>query len=711
MDKYLAMRLDSANPRYDAEFFGKMSKLARDYVNAGQQTLTYYVADMDAANDAVNAYASIPANLVSNPNAQWDRMKPRNFIHPMTATEMTTLATFVSQILFGGQTTRRVEPRKDTDEKAADAVNELLQWNDDQQDTYNQGYLFCWDAMTFNRGVWYEHWQPTIKVEVEKVTEEIPAMVARDQKGRFNKKIEPETQTRWRKTRKVVGGFNKIEPVSPYDFICDPMLPLRRMQEGRFTGHRVMIPWLELKRRSELPTDDYMYVLPEVVQKLKNQPIAGGGSSMMMSVAMPSMANGTRSRTYYERMRRGNPSGYSGATEAVNKEDGGVVECFCLYVRLSPATYDIYDDTEPEIIEILTAGDRGILSVNIMPNTHDEYPYGVGEARPNAHYQFSPSWALMIKPIQDYVDYLKQRRQESVARTSGNIFIGDPVCVDFQAFTDPDKDGLIIPITEEGRGRDINSFFRQIPVNDTTANFYQEMQGWMGQAENTTGAHAQIQGKTDDTDQTATQFAGVQQMGVGRISSIARILSVQAIQPQTRRFVCNFQQFMPEQMVVRITGDTEEYDPDEPPSKYLLVSKADIQAEFDIIPHDGSLPGTDAKQVAAISRVIEASANPVFAACYDDTVPGSLDPKKLLYEAAKKSGMRLANFIVSREAAQRNAMQKMMAAGGGIPPGLTQPGGPTPPPASPAPGLPMPSASALPTTPPAAPPGPSPGTV
>ena len=70
-----------------------------------------------------------------------DRMAPRCFIHPMTATEIWTLATFISQILFGSQTTRKVEPRKDEDEPKANAVNELLQWNDDQQPTYLQGSL------------------------------------------------------------------------------------------------------------------------------------------------------------------------------------------------------------------------------------------------------------------------------------------------------------------------------------------------------------------------------------------------------------------------------------------------------------------------------------------------------------------------------------------------------------------------------------------
>jgi len=710
MDKLLAQRLDAKSVRYDDAFFSKMAKLACDYVTAGNQVLQYYVCDLDAAHDAAQCYAQVPDSVCQNAGAKFDRMKPDNFIHPMTATEMTTISTFASQIIFGGASTRKVEPRKDEDEKKADAVNELLQWNDDQQDTYQQGLLFCWDAVTFNRGIMYDHWKPIMQIDVEKVEEEIPAAEAKNEKGKL-RKAKPETQTRWRKVRKQIGGFNKIELISPYDFICDPMLPLRRMQEGRFAGHRVMIPWLELKRRSELDAEDYDYVLPSTVAKLKDKPMAAGASRLMTSVSSPS-AGAMRSRTYYERMRRGAPTGYTGTTESVNKEDGGMIECFCINIRVSPKAYDIYADTEPEIVQILTSGDKGLLSVNILPNKHDEYPYGVGEARPHAHYQFSPSWALIIKPIQDYVDYFKKRRQESLARTSGNIFIGDPTKVDFAAFTDPNKDGLFIPITAEAAGTPIDQIIKQVQVHDTTAEFHQEMLAWMEQAEVATGAHAPLQGQTDDPSQSATQFAGVQQMGVGRMTSMARVLSNQVLQPQTRRFVCNFQQFMPDQMIIRVTGDTSNYDPDQPPQKYMEIRRADIQAEFDVIPHDGTMPGTDAKQVAAISRIIEASANPIFARCFDDTIPGSLDPKKLLYEGASKSGMRLSNFIVSREVAQKNLMMRMQAAGGGIPlPGAPgAPAGPQPAPGGP-PGLPMPSAGAIPPTPTATPPGPNPATI
>ena len=282
-------------------------------------------------------------------------------------------------------------------------------------------------------------------------------------------------------------------------------------------------------------------------------------------------------------------------------------------------------------------------------------------------------------------------------------------------FTDPEKDGLFIAVTSEAAGRPIDTIIKQIPVQDMTARFYEEMNMWISQAEVTSGAHAFIQGQQDGEDETATKFVGVQQMATGRISTLARLLSVGALAPQTRRIVCNLQQFMPESIVIRVSGDAAEYDPDSPPQKYIAIQKADIQAEFDIVPSDGALPGPDTRKVAALTRAVEAAGTPMGAQIFDDTVPGNLSFKKVMYEIFRLGGMPLTNFVISKDEALKNLQMKQMAAGGGIPP-QAPPGAPPappgpPPPPEPGPAGPTPSASQLPPTPPAAPPAPNPAQI
>lgn len=728
MEPSLEIRLNENSANYESSLYRKLSKTARDYVQAGVSVLNYYVPAFDVAYDILNCYASGRKEDFE----KGDRCAPENFIHPMGATEIWTLATYISQILFGGETTRRVEPRNPDDEPKADVVNELLAWNDGQQQTYNQGFAWVLDALAVNRGVLYDRWQDMFEVTLEPVETQLP----------YEPTIDPETNkktrkprdwvapvsTRFRKKRTKVGGFVKIDPISPYDFICDPTMPPARFQEGRFAGHRVVLTWQELKRRSELPVDDYNYVLPKVVEKLKN-------SKGRTSVTVAAGATTSTSRSYFERNRRAQPVITMTGSDKVDREDGGVVECWCIQIRAKPKDYDIFpEDEEMELIELLIAGETDLLSVNVTTNCHDEFPYAIGEGRPNAHMQFSPSWTLIIRGPQAYVDYLQSRHQESIARTSGNIFIGDPLMVDFEAFTNPKKDGLMIPITPEGAasGKPIDQIISQVRVVDSTANFVDEMAVYQQTAEQATGVNAAVQGQTEDPGQTLGQFDTVQQMATGRISTLARLLSAAALVPQTQRIISNLSQFLPDEITIRVTGENQPFDGEKPPQKFMQVRRdasafpqggvdeagnaiprdpradlPDIQGSFDVIPHDGAMPGTSQRKVAALSRAVEAwSSNPALSICFDNTVQGNIDPRRMFFKLLKASDFPVGDLLVTKEQAMQNLQQRMLASGMGT--GLP-PQQPAAPPVDPATG--MPSATELPQIPSASPPAAHPGNI
>lgn len=735
MDESLALRLNDKSEHYDSALYTKCARVALDYVQNGLATLNYYLADFDAAYDLANALAGLATGTTAAQFDKLERSATRNFAHPAGATQIDVLATAVSQILFGGETNRRVDARRDEEETKADAANQLLAWNDQQNDSYVDGFLAIKDAIICNRGVQYDYWTDQYEIEKEPVEYDIPLKQKR-KSDPASKKV-----TRWRTVKKKVGGYNKIVNISPYDFVCDPSIPLSRFQEGRYAGHRVLLSWQELKRRSELPVEDYQYVLPEVVKKLKNQRARKGltqispGSQLMSS-----------SRTYFERQRRGNPTPDIGLTDKVNKDDGGTIECYVMTIRLRPKTYDIYEDDEDELVEFLLAGESDLLSVNVLTNKHGQFPYAVLEARPNAHMQFAPSIALIIKPLQDQIDSRKWRHEEQIERC-GMMFLADPTKCDIESvLQDKTRIRQAICRTADGQGVPTEQIIDQIPVKDSTATFPAEMQEIKHDMEEASGAQSQIQGQTEDPSQTLGQYQDVSQMAMGRISTIARNLSSRALVWQTRRILMNLQQFMPDTQTIRITGQSdEEYDPDTPPPKFLTIRRdpppdeivaanesykvasqqaislgqvppepppellhadaTDIQFEFDVSPHDGAMPGTDARAVAAAGRLIEAAANPAFQPCFDDTIPGNIDPKALLVWTARKAGLPAKNFLITRETAQKNLQAKMAAQGMPQMPGAPaqQPPAPTGPPA-PQDATGAPSAAVLPPNPSAAPP-------
>jgi hypothetical protein len=645
MDRVLARKLEG-----DEEFQKKLLSLVKDYLALGQQSLDFYATEFDTAHDILMGYAAMTkADL-----ELLDRGSPRRFVLPMTSTQITTMTTFIAQMLFGDDQPHKVDGRGPEDETPAAHMNQLLRWNDEQQPSYLLGYLWIQDVLTYNRGIRYNCWTPIYEtvIEAEEVQDTDP------ETGEVTTYIKP------KRTRKAVAHYNHVHLVSPYDFLSDPSVPLCRMQEGRFAGHCTTVSWQELKRRSALPMDDPAYVSPSAVERLKKKKKAGGVNSASISDTVGSAPFGAannvqNSRTSFERNRNfGNPM------QDANKNDPGMVKEHELWIRLVPSDNELYEGDEPVMLQVLVGNNKEVLAVNEAPLKHDQFPYSAAEGRPSAYYQYSPSWVMLLKPIQDYVDYLKDRRQRSIARTGGNMFIIRPDKVNIADFLDPDKDGLMIPTLPGTDGDRLDDIVKQVPVVDQTKDFAKDISDFVDFSQVVSGVSQQMQGVVEG-DSTATEFQGAQQMGAGRLSSVARLLSVQALVPETRMFVENYQQFLDLPMTLRFSPGLDQPEMFQG-SRALQISSDTIQGKFDYIAHDGTLPGTDARKVAAIARLLEvmAVAPQVFV-----PAPGNIDPRALILAGAKASGLNIENFQYQADALPSPTAPGPMAP----PPGATQP--------------------------------------
>jgi len=616
MPQSLTGRLD-----LDEEFRKRILKLGQDYVTHARATLDYYTADFDAAHDVLMCYAT----LTKQDYVKLAKGAPRRYILPITATHVHTMTTFLAQTLFGDDCPHKVDAGGPDDDGPARYMNELLKWNSEQQPAgmYQLGFMWIENSLTYNRGIMYDCFAPITKGRWQNT----PQLDEEGQPVLDPDSGEPVITAQKIKTR--TGGYNRIELVSPYDFYMDPLMPLYRMQEGRFAGHRMNKPWAEIKNRSLLDPGDPMYLSPRGVNELKKKP--------SKSIAYPTSSTATGptgqdliSRTAYERGKVATP-----VDSRADAKDPGVIDFVELWVKIIPKDYDIDDRTDPEIFQITLGNEKEPLSCNESTYEHSSFPYSVGEARPSPFYQFSPSWVMILKNIQDYVDYLKNRHQEAVTRTIGNVFIAKSNLIDISDFEDPEKEGKFISILPEGQNMDLNSIIKQVPMVDMTANFLGEMKGFISFAEATSGANQNLQGQAGEAGQTATAFTGTQQMAAGRLSAIARLLSVSALVPQTKRFVANFQQFFDDTLYRKISGSDELGGDDMDEGSPYVISNDVIQGEFSFRAHDGALPGPDAKKVAALTRTLEGMQQ------FPDVfkpAPGNINPRDVFLELIRAGG-------------------------------------------------------------------------
>lgn len=637
MDRLLARRLDS-----DEDFRKQVAKLIKDYVNLGLSSLHYWIDEFDAAHDILMGYAPMTKQDLEN----LERGHPKRFILPMTTTQVMTMTTFISQALFGESSPHKVEGRGPADEVPAEHMNQLLRWNAEQQPTYFLGYLWVQDILTYNRGIFYNSWEPIYQSKVTEIEVE-------DEDDLDPETGQPKTYKRIQRTRVPAGGYAKCHLVSPYDFYCDPALPLWRFQEGRFSGHRTMIPYIDLKRRSELPVDHPAHVSARAVKALSDK-ARNRQKSMTSPIAKPPSGSFSRplSRTAFERNRSTPPN----VQQTADHNDPGIIECYETWIRMVPEEQDLYEGKEPVIFQALLGNGDEILSINEATYEHDQYPYSVAESRPSGYFQFTPGMVITLKPLQDYVDYLKNRHQEALMRTVGNIFIAKADKVNLQDFLNPEKEGLIIPVNPEATNEKLDDIIRQVPINDLTKDFTKEMENFISFSESVSGASQQMQGQTEGGGTTATEFAGTQQMGAGRLTSMARLISVEGLVPQTKQFVSMFQQFFDGEMAIRFAPSLG-MDPRFNGIATLSITRDVIQGDFNFIAHDGTLPGTDARKVAAMTRALEAAAEfPQFFT----PQPGNLDARAMLLALLKASGVNVENFTFNANS---------LAAMNGAPPG------------------------------------------
>ena len=635
----LTTRLDA-----DETFRKQILRVIQDYIQNARFTLDYYTSDYDSAHDILMCYKS----LTKQDYVKLAKSHPRRYILPITATHVHTMTSFLSQSLFGDVCPNKVDPGTPEDEAAARVMNELLAWNCEQQPAgeFQLGWFWIENALTYNRGIMYDCYQSIYKWQWS----EEPVVDDDGQPVLGDDGVTPKTELK--KIKKRVGGYCRKEIVSPYDFYLDQNMPLYRMQEGRFAGHRINLPWNDLKSRSLLPEDDPRYLSPRAIKDLKIKPAKSLGYPTPGTIT-----GGTGmelvSRTAYERTRINTP-----LDSRYDAKDPGVVSVVELWVRIIPKDYEIDDREEPVLYQILMGNEREIMAMNESVYEHDMFPYSVGEARPSPFYQYSPSWVMVLKPIQEYVDYLKDRHQDAVTRTVGNVFLAKSHLIDIQDFEDPDKEGKFISILPEAGSQPISEIIRQVPVVDTTAGFIGEMQTFINFAESTSGATEGLQGQQPDEPTTATAFQGTLQHAQGRMASIARLLSVQGLVPQTKRLVSNFQQFYDGNLVRKIEGSALLDMSRDNQIETVQITPDTIQGTFDYRPHDGMLPGPDARRVAALTRVTETMQT--FPTLFQ---PGktNINPKHVYFDLFRIAGAKPETYRWSDEEIAEATQQAQQA--------------------------------------------------
>jgi hypothetical protein len=534
----------------------KESKLHRDLIKRlesrirlGEQDHNNQHYKWSKAEEITLAYVpEREADAARNANKEQGLPEYTTIQIPYSYALLMSAHTYLTSVFFARTPVHQYSGRHGEAERQVQALEALIGYQVEVGSFLGPYYVWLYDTLKYGHGVLGEYWC--------------------EEKIYYGQIVEMETSPgifQLMQSTTELPGYqgNRVYNVSPYDFIHDPRVPLRRFQEGEFCAARCRLGWDKILERKN--SGYFMNI-----DRLKQHDSTDRGSSMGSSqIIRPDF-----SRKLYEgeEEKDGHPAG------AVFWE---------IYVRLIPNEWKVGPGKNPEIWCFTVTEDMGlIVGASPIGYMHAKFPFNVLQSEIEGYGLFTRGVPEIMQPIQETMDWLINTHFYNTRAALNNQFIVDPskLVIKDVVNTGP---GFIWRLKPEAYGTDLRSMFMQVPVNDVTRQHMTDLQQMFGIGERTLGINDQIMGMLSPGGRkTATEIRTSTGFGVNRLKTITEYMSGTGFAQHSQKLVQNSQQFYDMQAKLRRVGDLVL----EAGEGFINVDPHAITGFFDFIPVDGTLP-------------------------------------------------------------------------------------------------------------------------
>ena len=365
---------------------------------------------------------------------------------------------------------------------------------------------------------------------------------------------------------------SELQNIEPYLYMPDPNVPVHRIQKMEFVSWLQEDSFVNLMKR-ERDSTDFLFN----VKYLRN-----------MSTSRSTL--------------RGNESGRKNKTstneKGPRKADGTrPFDILIMYIDLIPEEWGLGSNPYPEKWLFMLAADSVIIAARPAALQHDMFPVTV-MAPDYDGYSVAPISRVEIGyPAQQIADFMLNSHVANVRKALNDMLVVDPSVIDMDDVLNPGP-GKIIRKRPNAWSKSIGDAIQQLAVGDVTQSHIKDLAIISDLMQRTLGASDALQGVIRDQGErvSATESRDARIGAVSRLQKAAKIIGMQAMQPLGMLLGHQTQQFMENNTWVSVLGRWEEVlrmDLGIPPNLNLAqVNPADIMnLNFDVMPHDGSMPG------------------------------------------------------------------------------------------------------------------------
>lgn len=279
-----------------------------------------------------------------------------------------------------------------------------------------------------------------------------------------------------------------------------------------------------------------------------------------------------------------------------------IVDTIYKYIKLVPFDWCLSDSKKPEVWLFALSGDKVITQAHKVENNHGEIPIVVNAPDYDGHSLMPISRMEIIHGLQTSMDWLFDSHMANVRKAVNDMLIVDPSLVNMYDLSKPGP-GKIIRLRPSSWGRGVRDAVMQLPVNDVTKQHIPDAGFILDIISRTSAASDGVQGiiRKGSERRSAAEFQGTMSSALSRIEKTARITWMQGMLPLQRMLAENTQQFMSSEQYVRINAEWQDLITktlgkgstfESAPGVYkAAVDRDKLNYAYDIIPHDGSMPG------------------------------------------------------------------------------------------------------------------------
>jgi hypothetical protein len=261
-----------------------------------------------------------------------------------------------------------------------------------------------------------------------------------------------------------------------------------------------------------------------------------------------------------------------------------------------------------------------------------------------------------VHELQNIADWEMTSRMANVRKAINDQFVVDPQLINIYDMQNP-KPGKLIRLRRQAWGRGVKDAVMQLGVVDVTQNNLADISFVTNIIRETVGSLDSISGIRRKTSErvSATEASQTSRGALSRLEKAAKIASLQAHYDIAWQMAYNTRQLMTDDIYAKIIGDwgtvlASDFGYDESKGRgRISVSPKNLDIDFDVIPHDGSIPnGGDSQMWIQLAQII--FSNPMLAQQFDVV--------RIFKFGARMAGAKNLDDFITKAPVQQN-MQVM----------------------------------------------------